>query len=134
MPYARWFQDRVWVYVGIMGLLVSSVAVVACSSDEKGSGDTSLVVEVLQDSITLENQTGTSLTKGEMSVIPQGIPRPYVMILPHMTNGAKRTFQLSSFRMSDGSPFRRDIANGRTVRITARDATGKTYEREVPFK
>jgi hypothetical protein len=134
MPYARRFQDRVCVYVGVVSLMVSSAAAGACSGDTKESGDTSLVVEVLQDSITLENKTGTSLTKGEMTVIPQGIPRPYVMILPHMTNGAKRTFQLSSFRMSDGSPFRRDIANGRTVRITARDAAGKTYEREVPFK
>jgi hypothetical protein len=72
--------------------------------------------------------------KGEVSVIPQGIPRPYVMNLPHMSPGEKRTFQLSSFRMSDGSPFRRDIANGKSVKVSAKDLSGKTYEREVPFK
>ena len=134
MPYTRRFQDRVRVYLGAVSVVLSSIAVGACSGDANGSGDMSLVVEVLQDSITLENKTGTSLTKGEMTVIPQGIPRPYVMILPHMTNGAKRTFPLSSFRMSDGSPFRRDVANGRTVKISATDVAGKTYEREIPFK
>ena len=134
MPNTRRFQDRVRLYLGVLSFVVSSAAVGACGGDAKGSGDDSLVVEVLQDAITLENRTGTSLSKGEMTVIPQGIPRPYVMILPHMTNGAKRTFQLSLFRMSDGSPFRRDVANGRSVKITARDVAGKTYEREVPFK
>jgi hypothetical protein len=134
MRSSRLFQDGVRVYLCVFSIAVSSAAVTACAGNAAGSGDTSLVVEVLQDGITLENQTGTSLSKGEVAVIPQGIPRPYVMALPHMTNGAKRTFPFSAFRMSDGSPFRRDVANGRTVKITARDVSGKTYEREVPFK
>ena len=134
MRSTRRFQDGVRVGFCVFSIVVSSAAIAACAGNSAGTGDTSLVVEVLQDGITLENLTGTSLSKGEVTVVPQGIPRPYVMILPHMTNGAKRTFPFSSFRMSDGSPFRRDVSNGRTVKITARDVAGKTYEREVPFR
>jgi hypothetical protein len=134
MRCPRRFQDSARLYVCLVGVVVSSAAAAACSSDSAGTGDASLVVEVMQDAITLENRTGTSLSKGEVVLIPRGIPRPYVMILPHMTNGTKRSFPLSSFRMSDGSPFRRDVANGKSVKITATDVAGKTYEREVPFK
>lgn len=118
------------LFLVVLGL---SAGVSACSSAE-GSGDLSLVVEVLDDEITLENKTGTSLTKGEVTIIPAGgIPRPYVVNLPYMTSGAKRSFPFKTFRMSDGSVFRSDVTKGRTVKITATDATGKTYAREVPF-
>ena len=111
-----------------------SAAATACSS-APATGDTALVVEVLQDEVRVENGTGIPLMRGEVSVIPQGTaPRPYTVILPHMSVGEKRTFALSSFRNSDGTRFLRAAANGRRVRVTATDVAGKTYEREVPFK
>jgi hypothetical protein len=112
---------------------IVAAAPAACGGTAS-SGDTALVVEVLQDEITLENHTGTALSRGEISIMPQGFPRPYVSNISYLSSGAKRSFSLNSFRMSDGSPFRRDVANGKSVKVTARDATGKTYEREVPFK
>jgi hypothetical protein len=134
MHSTRLLKDGVRLYLCLASVVLSCAAVAGCASDAAGSGDTSIVVEVLEDGITIENLTGTSLSKGEVTVVPKGIPRPYVMILPHMTNGSKRTFPFNSFRMSDGSPFRRDIANGRTVKVEAKDVSGKTYTREVPFK
>jgi hypothetical protein len=50
-----------------------------------------------------------------------------------MSSGEKRTFALSSFRM-DGTPFRRGVATGRVVKMTAVAVGGKTYAREVPFE
>ena len=111
-----------------------STAGASCSG-APSSGDTSLVIVVLQNEVTVENQTGTPLVRGQVSVIPQGtVPRPYVVILPHMSSGEKRTFALSSFRNSDGTRFLREAAKGRSVKVTAKDVAGKTYEREVPFK
>jgi hypothetical protein len=106
----------------------------ACTTAVPSSGDESLVVEVLQDEVTVENRTGTALSKGEISIMPQGFPRPYISNVSYLPNGAKRSFAFSTFRMSDGSPFRRDVANGKSVKVSARDVGGKTFEREVPFK
>lgn len=111
-----------------------AVSAAAACSEASGSGDTRLVVEISQDEVTIENKTGASLMRGEVSIIPQGFARPYVMNLPHLSVGEKRAFQINSFRMSDGSPFRRDVAKGKSVKVTARDLSGQTYEREVPFK
>jgi len=124
-------QEAVRVRLLVLCVVVSSVA--ACSGTSE-SGDTALVIEVSSTSVSVENRTGTSLTKGQVSVIPQGIPRPYVMLLPRMSSGEKRTFALSAFKASDGTPFRQDVAKGRSVKVTATDVAGKTHEREVPFK
>jgi hypothetical protein len=124
-------HDGVRVRLFVLCVVVSVGA--ACGGATE-SGDTSLVVEVSSSAVTVENRTGTSLTKGEVSLIPQGIPRPYVVFLPYMSSGAKRTFALSAFKASDGTPFRQDVAKGRSVKVTATDTAGKTYEREVPFK
>ncbi len=121
---------RFLLYIAVAA---ASAGVAACS-DAQGSGDTSLGVEVAQDEVTIENKTGTSLSKGEVSIIPLGISRPYIANLTYLTSGGKRSIPLNSFRMSDGSPFRRDVAKGKSVKVTAKDVTGKTYEREVPFK
>jgi hypothetical protein len=117
----------------VLSILAASGGAAACSGVAE-SGDLSLVIQVSQDEITVENRTGASLSKGEVSITPQGIARPYVANLVYMTNGSKHSFPLTSFRMSDGSPFRRDVANGKSVKVTAKDVSGKTYEHEVPFK
>lgn len=106
----------------------------ACSG-AAGSGTTSLVVEVLPDAVTVENKTGTPLMRGEVSVVPYGTAaRPYVVMLPHLSNGEKRSFPLTSFRNPDGTRFMRGAANGRVVRVSAKDVGGQVYEREVPFR
>jgi hypothetical protein len=121
---------------GRLFLLLLCVAVpmigIACSEPAE-SGDPALVVQVLDDAVTVENRTGTSLSKAELSIIPQGIPRPYTALVGRLSSGEKRSFALTAFRM-DGTPFRRGIANGRRVRLTGVDPGGKAYQREVAFK
>ena len=133
MRYPRLVQDSVLIRLFVLCVVVSPVAA-ACSSAPSASGDTTLVVTVSASDVTVENQTGTSLVRGEVSVIPQGISSPYVALLPHLSSGQKRTLPFGAFRSSDGTPFRQDVASGRSVKVTATDATGKTYQREVPFK
>jgi hypothetical protein len=116
-----------------LSFVVISTVVPGCSG-ASASGDTGLVVEISLTGISVENQTGTTLTKGEVSVIPGGIPQPYVTLLSHMSNGEKRTFPLNSFRTSDGTPLRPDVANPRSVKVTATDIGGAVHEREVPYK
>ena len=123
--------------LGIRLFLLCAAAsmVAAACSDEAPSGDASLVVEVLPDEVTVENQTGTPLVGGEISVIPYGtVPRPYVMNLSRLSTGEKRSFALTSFRNPDGTRFMRSVAKGRRLKVTAKGVGGKSYEREVPFR
>jgi hypothetical protein len=122
------------VRVRLFVLCVAVAAVTASCGGVAETGDTALVLGISSSSITLENRTGTSLTKGQIAVVPEGIPRPYVVLLPYISSGEKRTFPLNTFRAQDGTPFRTDIAKGRSVKVTVTDASGQIREHEVPFK
>lgn len=126
LPYSR----GLWLFVVC---LVASVGIPACASVES-TGDPTLVVVVSDAGIVVENQTGYPLSKGQVSIVPQGIPRVYTAPLTHVGNGQKRSVYFRDFRMSDATPFRRDLVNAKSVRVVATDVMGKTYQREVPFK
>jgi hypothetical protein len=113
--------------------LVVLVVVTACSSTE-ATGDASLVLSVAGSDVVLENQTGQSLVKGEIVIMPQGIGRPYIYNLPRMVTGQKQSFVLSRFRMNDGTPYRVGFTKAKSVKVTASDVMGKTYTREIPFE
>jgi hypothetical protein len=119
--------------VRLFAFCVGAVVTAACGGVTE-TGDKALVVGISPSSITLENRTGTSLSKGQLAVIPEGLPRPYIVLLPYMSSGEKRTFALNAFRAQDGTPFRTDIAKGRSVKVTATDAAGQIHEHEVPYQ
>jgi hypothetical protein len=129
-PFSRSHSRGLWL---VVVCLVASVGISACTSVES-SGDPALVVSVADDGIVIENQTGMPLTKGDISLMPQGIPRPYLAALSHLVNGQKRTIYFRNFRMSDATPFRRDVAKVKSIKVVATDVNGKTFQREVPFK
>jgi hypothetical protein len=129
-PFSLPFSRGLWLFVVC---LVASVGISACTSVES-SGDPALVVSVAADGIVVENQTGNPLTKGEISLLPQGISRPYIAPLSNLGNGQKRTIYFRNFRMSDATPYRREVANVKAVRVVATDVMGKGFQREVPFK
>jgi hypothetical protein len=52
-------------------------------------------------------------------------------MLGRMPNGEKRSFPLESFRMLDGTKFRLNVTRVSSVKISAKDVTGKTHEYEV---
>ena len=88
-------------------------------------------VEVTKASVILVNQTGTSLADGTLNLVPVGFPRPYYVMLGRMTNGEKRTYPLESFRMADGTRWRLNVTKVSSVKISAKDVTGKAHEFEV---
>jgi hypothetical protein len=90
-------------------------------------------IEVAQTFVTLENRTGSPLVEGQMEIRPVGVLPPFKALLPRIETGAKREIPFNAFRGNDGSPFSRQIARARSVKVTAKDVTGKVYENEVPF-
>jgi hypothetical protein len=133
MRSARLCRTVVRLPLCVLAIGMSSWAA-GCASAASESGDTSIAVEVTATAVTVENKTGSAFSKGEVLLIPQGIPVRYSTLITHMSNGEKRTFQLDAFRAKDGTPYRRNVANIKSVRVEATDIGGKALEREVPFK
>lgn len=98
-----------------------------------GNADAPLLVQLSQTYVTIENRTGAPLLGGEMEIRQIGVRPPFKANLPRLENGSTRDFTLSTFRAGDGTLFNRTIARPRSLRLTAKDVNGKTYEQEVPF-
>jgi hypothetical protein len=134
MRHQTFSEGSVRFRLFLLGVAVCFAASACSSSEAVESGDPSLVVAITDSEITIENQTGVSLSKGEVMIMPVGMPRPYVMNFSFTSSGQTRRFPLNSFRQTDGTPFRRGVANGKSVRVVATDVTGKELIREVPFE
>lgn len=113
----------------------------ACAGNPEGAAaagtagsDARFVIEVSQTYITIENRTGAPLAGGQMELIPRGVLPPFRSTLPRLENGAKRDIQLNTFRAADGTTFNRNLARARTVKVTAKDQSGKEYTFETPFE
>ena len=86
-----------------------------------------------QTYITIENRSGSALAEGLIELVPSGVLAPFRRELPRMESGAKRDVSYDLFSGAGGSRFRPGVTRIRSVRITAKDVSGKTYKIEAPF-
>ena len=115
--------------------LLAVCAAAACSGGDPGAGgsvDAPFAIEISQTYITVENRTGGPLVGGQVEIIVAGILPPFTSKLPRLEAGGETNILLNTFRGS-GGPFNRNIARGRSVKVTATDQFGEVYEHEVPF-
>jgi hypothetical protein len=99
-----------------------------------GTADAPIGITIANTYVTVENRTGAPLLEGEMVIDQLGVRPPFRATFPRLENGSARDFTLNTFRAADGTLFNRTIARARSLKITAKDASGKPYEQEVPFK
>ena len=118
----------------VMLTLLAVSAAASCSGGDPGAGSAngSFAIEVSQMYITVENRTGSPLVGGDVEIIPVGILPPFRSSLPRLEAGGEATILLNTF-VGSGTVFNRNIARGRSVRVTATDQLGDVYEHEVPF-
>ena len=86
-----------------------------------------------QTYITIENRSGNALAEGLIELVPSGVLAPFRRELPRMESGAKRDVPYDLFSGAGGSRFRPGVTRIKSVRITAKDVSGKTYKVEAPF-
>jgi hypothetical protein len=86
-----------------------------------------------QTYITIENRSGNALAEGLIELVPSGVLAPYRRELPRLESGAKRDVPYDLFSGAGGSRFRPGVTRIKSVRITAKDVSGKTYKIEAPF-
>ena len=124
-------------------LTLLALTTAACSGGNPEAGATatagadSPVVVQLSDTqtyVSIENKTGAPLVGGELQIVQTGVRPPYKANLPRIENGMKRDIVLTTFRAADGTPFNPRIARANSVKLTAKDGSGKTYEQEIPFE
>ena len=135
----RPIRVRVWTVRATLAFLTLTMA--ACSGGNPESvsagttgGSSPVGVVVAPTYVTIETKTGNALVGGEMQILQVGVRPPFRANLPRLENGMKRDFLLSTFRAADGTIFNRQIARARSVKVTAKDLAGKTYEFEAPFE
>jgi hypothetical protein len=86
-----------------------------------------------QTYITIENRSGNALAEGLIELVPSGVLAPFRRELPRLESGAKRDVPYDLFSGAGGARFRPGATRIKSVRITAKDVSGKTYKVEAPF-
>ncbi len=116
---------------------IACVVVVALSTSGCGASaqdpNAPLGFTTSQTYITIENRSGNALAEGLIELVPSGVLAPYRRELPRLESGAKRDITYDLFSGAGGSRFRPGVTRIKSVRITAKDISGKSYTIEAPF-
>ena len=118
-------------------LFAAAVVAFGCSSQgspERASADAAIPLEVSPTMVTFQNKTGLPLTSVTVSILPFGPGGEFTRRLSRIENTIRRELPLGDFRGRDGTPLNLRVTRPKSVRLKAEDATGKTYEVEVPWK
>jgi hypothetical protein len=118
-------------------LFVAAVVAFGCSSQgspEGASADSAIPLEISSGGITFQNKTGVPLMSVTLAIQPYGPGGEFTRRLSRIENTIKREVPLGDFRGRDGTPLNLRVTRPKSVRLKAEDATGKTYEVEVPWK
>jgi hypothetical protein len=120
-----------WVILG-----VTSVAAPACSRDPEAAqaeANTLIGVETSSLVLTIENKTGGPLIDLTVGIVAAG-GNVFTALVSRLETSTKRELSLSEFSSRDGTTFSLRLARPRSVRVQAKDLTGKAYSVEVPWR
>ncbi|MGC4083659.1 MAG: hypothetical protein QM736_16510 [Vicinamibacterales bacterium] len=84
-------------------------------------------------SLLIENRAGQTLSDVHLTVVPFG-KNEYSKALSTLGVDERREVPLSDLTAADGSKFIPMLSKPKTVRVTAKDATGKQYDIELPWR
>ena len=120
---------------------LASITVVGCSSGDSAEagavGTTAtgpLAITVSSTYLTLENRAGVPIVDTRVEIIPRGVRPPFRATVPRVEASGKHNMTFSQFRSPDGTPFHRGVVRARTLKVTAKDITGKVIAQEIPFE
>lgn len=83
--------------------------------------------------LTFENRAGLPLTDLSIAIVPYARTE-FVRNILRVESSEKRQIPLNEFRSRDGTVFNLRAVRPKSVRVRARDATGKKYEVEMPWQ
>ena len=120
---------------------LATLACAGCSSGDSAEagavGTTAtgpLSITVSSTYLTLENRAGVPIVDARVEIIPRGVRPPFRANVSRVEASAKHNMTFSQFRSPDGTPFHRGVVRARTLKVTAKDITGKTIAQEIAFE
>jgi len=134
---------RVRVSTLRVALVATALCTAACSGGSPesasaagtaGTANAAIGITIQNTYVTVENRSGAPLLEGQMEITQLGVRPPFRMAMTRLENGSARDYTLGQFRMADGTLFNRTIARPRSLKLTAKDVSGKSYEQEIPFQ
>jgi hypothetical protein len=118
--------------------LAAGVALVVTFAACGGGGPTgdvgSFKVEFSNLFLTVQNTAGLAMNDIRIEIHPSGRPNIYSTGILRLENSDKRDISLSSFKDREGAGFNLQQSKPKSVVITAKDLSGKTYTVEIPWK
>jgi hypothetical protein len=121
------------VFGGVLLMLVLGGGCSGGGSSEQ-TGTSPLAVETSQASVTIRNTVGQPLTDVSIAIVPVAGRLEYATFFSRIESAEKRDIVLSDFRGRDGTTFNLRVVKPKSVRIKAKDFTGKDYEATVAWK
>ena len=127
----RWHSA---VLTGAVLIVPIQFALSACGGGAAGQAkDAPIRVEASQFSVTIENRSGLPLQEIDVAILPIGGGTPFTLFVGRMDDGEKRESAVDEFRDRDGMRLSLRMVRPKTVRVSAKDVNGKTYNVEVPW-
>ena len=121
-------------------LSVAALTVAACAAgcSERGSGEklldnAPLLVSITPTSVTLQNRAGLPLADIKIVIVPYG-PVEFAKSFARFETSERREVSLGEFRSADGAALNLRFVRPRSVRVSAKDVVGKSYEVEIPWR
>jgi hypothetical protein len=121
------------VFGGVLLLVVLGGSCSGAGSPEE-AGNSPLAVETSQMSVTIRNTVGQPLTDVSVAIIPVGGQIEFATFFSRIESSEKREIVLSDFRGRDGTTFNLRVVKPRSVRVKAKDFTGKDYDAMIKWK
>jgi hypothetical protein len=120
--------------ISAIALVAVTVSQAACARDSEilQAADASIGIETGQLFVTVENRAGGPLL--DLTIIVQTPSAPYSYMISRLEAGQKRDVPVSSFSSRDGTGLNLRLIRPKSVRASAKDLTGKTYDAQAPWK
>jgi hypothetical protein len=123
-------------HLPVVAMFAVTVLAAGCSnqgSAERLPADAPVLLESSQTFVTFQNRAGLALTDVSIAIVPYARTE-FTRLVSRVENLEKRQIPLNEFRSRDGTPFNLRAVRPKSLRVRARDATGKSYDVEVPWK
>ena len=117
-------------------LAMSAWLAAGCSergSAEKLAEDAPLLVSTTSTAVAVLNRAGLPLTDVKMVIVPYG-PVVFEKSIARLEATERREVALGEFRSGDGAALNLRFVKPKSVRVSARDVVGKSYEVELPWR
>jgi hypothetical protein len=120
------------VFGGILLLVLLSAG---CSEGGRAqqSGNSPLEVQTSQMFLTIRNTVGVPLVDVTIAIVPVGAQTEFTKFFGRIESTEKRDIALTDFYGRDGTTFNLRLIRPRSIRIKARDLTGKDYQAELDW-